>query len=238
WWARMSAWSLIAIGVWCLFSVLVLFGPNWLLKLPRALTALGGTTGLITLLLTHSGSTAANKKEASTSTTQSMIPNVGLAFAAPIFIAIFVAALSLGTTWLVGKMPFHRLLRNGTTLTSDDIRDFPSLATKLKTQQDTVSSNIWSRLTPAVKEQLSDYLATGTREKETRSSLLRELNGIVTGQLLLQPASFPPIDVPVEKFAATLQGQDLWQLNRLLIQKSFPNELSQSEFDHGMITHQ
>src|SRR5262249_22369630 len=62
WWARMGAWVLIAIIGWSLFSSLVLFGPLGLLAMPKLLGAVGGVSGLFTLIVGYSSGTTANKE--------------------------------------------------------------------------------------------------------------------------------------------------------------------------------
>ena len=102
WWARMGAWLVIAILGWGIFNALVLFGPVGLLALSnrsRALLgALGGLSGLFTLIVGHSASSAANKQDKKNSTLFARLLNKSLSLAAPLALATLVAGLALATS--------------------------------------------------------------------------------------------------------------------------------------------
>ncbi|MBI3853628.1 MAG: patatin-like phospholipase family protein [Verrucomicrobia bacterium] len=101
WWARMGAWLLIAIVGWSLFGALVLFAPLGLLALPKLLGALGGISGLFTLIVGHNGSTAANKERKTKESPFAFSLDKALTLAAPISLAALVAGLSLATSRLL-----------------------------------------------------------------------------------------------------------------------------------------
>jgi hypothetical protein len=104
WLARFGAWGLIAVLAWGAISSLVIFGPEALVRLGLAakvaVASLGGISGLIVAVLGRSSKTAASQKEASEGV-QSPVRSIVLALAAPVFVVIFLAALSLGTSALI-----------------------------------------------------------------------------------------------------------------------------------------
>jgi hypothetical protein len=101
WWARMGAWLLIAVIGWSAFSSLVLFAPLGLMKLPRVFAALGGLSGLFTLIVGYSSNTSARKNNGEEDGALKNILNKALAFAAPLAIIAIIAGLSLATSWLL-----------------------------------------------------------------------------------------------------------------------------------------
>lgn len=104
WLARFGAWGLIAVLAWSAVSSLVIFGPEALMRLgiaaQVAVASLGGISGLIVAVLGRSAKTAANQKEPSEGQ-QSPVMRIVLALAAPVFVLIFLIALSLGTSALI-----------------------------------------------------------------------------------------------------------------------------------------
>lgn len=104
WMARYGAWVLIAILGWSAISYLVIFGPYWLMRSGAwaqvAIAAAGGASGIITAMLGHSASTAANDKQAAEGK-QSPVKNLILTLAAPVFVLVFLVALSLATSGLI-----------------------------------------------------------------------------------------------------------------------------------------
>jgi hypothetical protein len=103
WLARYGAWMLIAMVGWSAVGVIVIFGPGLLLSGTQtaiAAASAGGISGLITILFGRSADTAANNKQAAEGK-QSSVKNIALALAAPIFIIIFLMAMSLGTSALI-----------------------------------------------------------------------------------------------------------------------------------------
>jgi hypothetical protein len=108
WWARMGAWVFIAIIGWSLFSTLVLFGPLGLLATPKILGLVGGASGLFTLIVGYSSGSAATKDGKPQASLVALALNKGLSLAAPLSLAALVAALSLGTSWLL-VVAAHRL---------------------------------------------------------------------------------------------------------------------------------
>ena len=105
WWARMGAWMLIAIVGWSCFNALVLIAPVGLVALPRRFSALlgavGGVSGLFTLIVGHAGYSAATKEGKTGDGMVAGLANKALILAAPLAVAAMVAGLSLATSGLM-----------------------------------------------------------------------------------------------------------------------------------------
>jgi hypothetical protein len=108
WWSRFGAWVGIAVLAWAVSNALVIFGPLALLSFPKLLAAVGGLSGLISVLvgkssLTHARPKAADekggKKGAAVDWLGTVLPILGL-----VFLAAFVALLSLATTGITRKI--------------------------------------------------------------------------------------------------------------------------------------
>jgi hypothetical protein len=102
WWSRFGGWVLIASLGWLMVCALVLLGPGLLLyggsTWARAgWAALGGSSGLLTIFLGKSGKTPATEDATRPAGPAAGAMQVGLALAAPTFICLVVAALSLAT---------------------------------------------------------------------------------------------------------------------------------------------
>jgi Patatin-like phospholipase len=103
WWSRFGAWVLIAVLVWVAGNALVLFGPLALLSFPRVLAAVGGLSGLAALLLGRSAKTQGTNEqqsEADKSKGSTLMARL-LPLLALVFLAAFLATLSLATTGLI-----------------------------------------------------------------------------------------------------------------------------------------
>jgi hypothetical protein len=108
WLARAGSWMLIAIVVGGGINALVIFGPPAVAALPKVFATLGGLSGLTTALLGRSGKTPAKgeKDERAPQGAGAQASSVALTLAAPLFALLLVAALSLGTTFLVQTLAF------------------------------------------------------------------------------------------------------------------------------------
>ena len=107
WWVRFGGWILIASLAWVVGSAIVIFGPLLLLQSPRLITAAGGASGLIAVLLGKSALTPAALKNASA---QAIAPLPGLGISALelgalLFLAVFLAFLSLLTSAMLLTLP-------------------------------------------------------------------------------------------------------------------------------------
>ena len=103
WWARLSAWVVIVVLAWTIFTTLVIFGPLLLLRIPYWLGPLGGISGVLAAIAGRSAKTpgsskSARKEESAKSGILSAIMGKVLPLLALIFIAFVVVTLSLATT--------------------------------------------------------------------------------------------------------------------------------------------
>jgi hypothetical protein len=103
WWARLGAWLLIASIAWVTFNALVIYGPLALLESPKLLAAVGGLSGLISVLVGRSALTPAregapDEKAQSKSGVALNLLGFVLPLLGAIFLAAFVALISLATT--------------------------------------------------------------------------------------------------------------------------------------------
>jgi hypothetical protein len=101
WWARMGGWILVVAVAWTALCAWILFGPLLFFKAAAFLTSVGGISGLVTLVLAHSGLTAANLKGQQKTGQTGKVSNYCLALAAPVFLASILAALSMLAGWLI-----------------------------------------------------------------------------------------------------------------------------------------
>jgi hypothetical protein len=112
WLARCGAWVLILILLRGAMGSLVIFGPVlWAYLGVKTMSAVGGVSGLITLLLGHSSKTgAAEAKRGEPAPTSTRVANVVMAVAAPLFALSVLVGLSALTTLLIellGRNLFH-----------------------------------------------------------------------------------------------------------------------------------
>jgi hypothetical protein len=100
WWARFSAWVLICALAWAVFSSLVIFGPLLLLAFPTLVGGIGGLAGIVAFLAGRSAKTAATPEQVAQGGFMAKLQSQLLPGLAVIFIAVFVATLSLATSKL------------------------------------------------------------------------------------------------------------------------------------------
>jgi hypothetical protein len=100
WMARAGAWLLISLVAWMAICLLVIFAPMGLIALEERLhgvvTASGALSGFVTWLFGRGSKTGANKEKE-----QGGWQHYVLKFAAPLFLIIFIASLSLGNNLLL-----------------------------------------------------------------------------------------------------------------------------------------
>ena len=98
WWGRTGSWLLIAMIMWIGLSGIVTFGPgliHWMT--PKVAASVGGLSGLLTLVLGFSSRTTAQQQEERSQTT--IIADLAVRAAAPIFMLCVLIALALGSSW-------------------------------------------------------------------------------------------------------------------------------------------
>ncbi|MBI3666005.1 MAG: patatin-like phospholipase family protein [Acidobacteria bacterium] len=103
WWARSGAWVLIAAVAWLFGSVIVLYGPEALLRVPQvakgAIAAAGGLSGIAAALIGYSARTAARDGQGGKSRASAIASQAAGKLLAPLFVAWLLAMLSLATTY-------------------------------------------------------------------------------------------------------------------------------------------
>src|SRR6266446_7635179 len=122
WWARCGAWTLITTAAWAVVSLLVMFGPLFLMNLSGLFsgnkfhstksviaTIVGIISGAITLLGGFSSKTPANKEEASDDLKPKIL-SVATSIAAAIFAVFIVILLVWLTDWIL--LGIYRALIN------------------------------------------------------------------------------------------------------------------------------
>jgi hypothetical protein len=96
WWARFSAWSLIALLAWLLFSLLSIHGPRLFFAAPGWIASIGGLSGLGSLLAGFSAKTPSHEESTSgTGLVQSIIREQVLPILALVFLLTFLILMSL-----------------------------------------------------------------------------------------------------------------------------------------------
>jgi GNAT superfamily N-acetyltransferase len=98
WWGRTGSWVLIVMVMWSGLCAIVIFGPgliHWMT--PKVAASIGGLSGLLTLLLGFSAKTTAQEQEERSQMT--IMSDLAVKAAAPVFMLCVFIALSLGTSW-------------------------------------------------------------------------------------------------------------------------------------------
>ena len=106
WWARLSAWVLIVILGWIVFTALVIFGPLVLLSAPAVVASLGGISGILATLAGRSALTPGAPQESRGDRSEkrgvlSFLMSKMLEVAAVLFIAFLLITLALATTGIL-----------------------------------------------------------------------------------------------------------------------------------------
>jgi hypothetical protein len=103
WWGRAGAWLLFSAVLVAALSAVAVFGPVLLYRAPVILGSIGGLSGIAAALVGFSGKTPANEKQKGDSAKGSAASSMASAFAVPLFVVVALAAISLGTTWLLQR---------------------------------------------------------------------------------------------------------------------------------------
>jgi uncharacterized repeat protein (TIGR04138 family) len=112
-----------------------------------------------------------------------------------------------------------------------DIKDVDCFAAKLKQQSDPVSRLLWREFS----EDLRRAVATSAKAKELETALVKELNEILRKCSIYEEKRFADVKLSEQTRSLAslgLQGTELAQFNRLLLEDAYPTELSQS---HGLL---
>jgi hypothetical protein len=101
WWGRAGAWLLFFAAALALLSFISVFGPVALYNAPVILGTIGGGAGVVAALLGFSDKTSATQKKKEEGGKTTMAGNLASALIVPLFVAFLLAAISLGSTWII-----------------------------------------------------------------------------------------------------------------------------------------
>jgi hopanoid biosynthesis associated RND transporter like protein HpnN len=120
------------------------------------------------------------------------------------------------------------------TVSVGDIRDPASLAAKLKPPSDAVSSYLHGQLSTATRQALTNYQGTTADPAPLLETLTNDLNRILGGPLIFEPQRFSRVALRAKTqqlLAEKPYGNKLAQLNRLLLEDAYPQEISRSDLE-------
>ncbi len=117
-----------------------------------------------------------------------------------------------------------------TVLGAEDVKDLPSLLTKLKHKSDPVSTYLSGELSPDTVHALADYQDTPAAERRSlQAALLQDLNSILKKQSIFDAKRFKGVELAgtTRKLAtqAKLEGDDRDRMNRMLLADAYPKEI-------------
>ncbi len=123
-------------------------------------------------------------------------------------------------------------IENGaTSLSAGGISDPAAFAGKLTSGSDAVSEWLRGRLPEPVKADLAGYSASNANAKAVISTLVKELNQVISGPSIYDKARFSKVNLRPETkqlLKRNPSGQQLARLNKLLLEDSYPSELAKS----------
>jgi len=158
WWGRAGAWLLaIAVGL-ALFNAAAVFGPVAFYYAPVILASLGGGAGIGAALLGFSGSTPAGQKEKAEGGTAAKLGAITGALVVPLFVVALLAAISLGSTWLIQQ--FHA--DDPRILHPDEYARQALLQSRFSAAED-VPAGLTLATTPSSRAQLPELRAPGLK---------------------------------------------------------------------------
>lgn len=125
---------------------------------------------------------------------------------------------------------FQRLqsLFAATSLTADDVVDFPGLAGKLVRQADPLSTYLLGRLETGLQADLRVVATNGVPSRGARRALADNLSQIIEGDSIYEETRFATITLEPGLKAAASQasaGRPVARLNRRLLEAAYPHEL-------------
>lgn len=120
---------------------------------------------------------------------------------------------------------------SATSLSTAGITDVDAFAAELAKGSDPVSVFLRGRLQDSVRADLSSYSASSANAKAVISSLVKDLNQVISGPSLFDKAVFGKIAMRPETERLIRQnpnGLQLARLNKLLLEDAYPTELAKS----------
>ena len=120
---------------------------------------------------------------------------------------------------------------NATAFSAAQITDPTGLFVQLASGQDAVSAYLRGRLDDPVRASLAAYSASSADAKAAMAALIKDLNQIVAGAAVYDPARFSKTTLRPETaqlLTQNPQGQRLARLNKLLLEDAYPTLLAKS----------
>jgi hypothetical protein len=105
WWARAMGWVLAAAAGWSLFSSIVVFGPAIFASAKGWVISIGGTSGLVCLLLGKSAASEASTGNKAISGLVSKFTQKLPALCVVLFIPFLLTLLTMASNWLLDNLP-------------------------------------------------------------------------------------------------------------------------------------
>ena len=131
-----------------------------------------------------------------------------------------------------GELVFNMVETGGCPiLSSDDLTNIDSLATRLREGRDPLSLFIWENLSEPARARL----VADPEAPENREVLIQQLNCLITSTPLYSQERFAGIALSADAkclVGHTLRGVALAQFNRLLLELAYPQEIAKS---HGLL---
>jgi len=131
-----------------------------------------------------------------------------------------------------GEIVFNMVETGGCPLlANDDITDLSGLVNRLKNRVDALSAFLWDKLTKPTQALLTSDLDNAA----AREALTKELNKLIGSTHLFTEERFAGVTLSTDARMLTshaLRGVSLAQLNRLLLEQAYPNEIAKS---HGLL---
>lgn len=130
-------------------------------------------------------------------------------------------------TMLTGSgAPLLNRIKPNPSLSPDNISDFPTLASYLFGQGDSLSKYIFNKLTKETQKSLGNYQTKGELNPRLRGSITAELNRLIQGPLIFSPKRFAGISLAESTQRQILRkptGKELQRLNLSLLCEAIPN---------------
>jgi uncharacterized repeat protein (TIGR04138 family) len=131
-----------------------------------------------------------------------------------------------------GELVFNMVETGGCPMLAvDDLTDLSLFIARLQQHADPLSEFLWENLSEATRLKL----AAGSAGPELRELLTKELNELIMSRPFYQEARFAGVTLSAEaKYLVghPLHGVALGQLNRLLLESAYPQEVAKS---HGLL---
>jgi hypothetical protein len=122
------------------------------------------------------------------------------------------------------SQPTERLLFD-----EDDFKDLAGLARKLRRPQDLVSQYLWDQFSAETRQLLENYGDSDTVPETLQKALIDELNRLLEDESLYDPERFEEIPADLRRLIEQEpQGRALMHLNRLLLERTYQDEIAKS----------